>query len=663
MPSHFTLRMQFGPHQDPDEVTRQLLALVREAPVDEVMVFFFAEEQNDGHETMERIDAWITRSRPYRKALAEAGVQVSLNPWHSLLHADRGRALKPGQHWQTLVGPTGQTAAAQVCPLDADWQAYFAETLRRYAREGFRVIWIDDDIRYHNHGPLEWGGCFCDRHVAEFTRRAGTAATRAEIVAACTAPGEPHPWRALWLDMWQETLLAIIAGWREIVEAEGCRLGLMSSEFASHAAEGRRWAAWWRAVGGDRPPVHRPHFWSYGDTVGASLPESIALLDQNRRVQPAGTESGPEIENFPYGRWNKSFRQTGAQMALAHILGSTQLNISLYDFLGNAPEDEPERADFLRRWRPACDWLAETFPMTLRAVGVGLPWSEAMGRRVHTEWNPRPHWHALGCPHRGWAGWLGGIGCAFAMAPHPAVNALAGPGLWAFSDDELRTWLAGGVLLDGPAAAILLERGLGELIGVASGRVITQQERCYAVEHTLDAAFGLRVGAEMTINSAPYAAQLFQGELRPGARAVSDIRGPEQTVHGHGLVVFENALGGRVALMPWDAHGGVTLNPQRAAQLAKTLAWLDPGQTVGHVTGGAWLVPQFLTDGDIWRAAVWNASPDELETFTVHRPAGLPAPTAATQLTGRGDRLPAEITGNTVRLSRPLYEWECVILA
>ena len=55
MPSHFTPRMQFGAHQDPEEVTRQLLKLKDEAPVDEVMVFFFAEEMNDGHDTLERI--------------------------------------------------------------------------------------------------------------------------------------------------------------------------------------------------------------------------------------------------------------------------------------------------------------------------------------------------------------------------------------------------------------------------------------------------------------------------------------------------------------------------------------------------------------------------------------------------------------------------------
>ena len=94
MPSHFTLRMQFGPHQDASEITEQLLRLVREAPVDEIMFFYFAEEQNDGHETLERVRDWIDNSRPYRDALKQTGVQVSLNPWHTLLHGDRERTLK-----------------------------------------------------------------------------------------------------------------------------------------------------------------------------------------------------------------------------------------------------------------------------------------------------------------------------------------------------------------------------------------------------------------------------------------------------------------------------------------------------------------------------------------------------------------------------------------
>jgi hypothetical protein len=248
------------------------------------------------------------------------------------------------------------------------------------------------------------------------------------------------------------------------------------------------------------------------------------------------------------------------------------------------------------------------------------------------------------------------------MRPSPTLNALGGAIAWAFSEQQLRAWLAQGLLLDGPAALILLQRGLGELIGLRGGRMIAQQKVLYTVEQTLDAQFGLRAGAQMSVNDKPYARQLFQGEWLAGARVVSDLRSPTQAVVGHGLALYQNALGGRVAIVPWDANGAVEMNAQRAAQLCKTLAWLDPAGAHGWVEGGPWLVPQFLRDGDVWRGVVWNASPDEVETLTVHRPAEMPQPTLATQLTARGERLAARIEGERVMLQRPLGQWECVVL-
>jgi len=100
---------------------------------------------------------------------------------------------------QPLVDPYGRVASAQVCPLDKDWQNYFAQSLRMYAQAGFRIIWIDDDIRLHNHMPLQWGGCFCPLHIAEFNRRTGLQVSREDIATNCTAPGPPHPWREQWL--------------------------------------------------------------------------------------------------------------------------------------------------------------------------------------------------------------------------------------------------------------------------------------------------------------------------------------------------------------------------------------------------------------------------------------------------------------------------------
>lgn len=662
MPSHITVRLQFGLYQDPKVITRQMLKLVDQAPIDEVMFFFYAEEHNDGHDTLQQVQQWIDHSRPYRQALADKGIQISLNPWHTLLHADRGRRLKPGQNWQTMVDPYGRCATAQVCPLDPHWREYIAQVMRMYAKEGFRVIWIDDDIRFHNHGPLRWGGCFCPLHVAEFNRRTGLLATRDQIVAHCTAPGQPHPWRAAWFDMWEDTHLAMIAQWRDIVQTAGGNLGLMSSWPECHGAEGRRWENWFEAFAGDKPLFHRPHYWMYCDQLGSRLPNFIALLDQNRSLQPDGVQNGPEIDcGIPYGKWNRPFRQIGAQMALAHILGATELNISIHDHIGNDPDDEPQRQEFLRQWRPTLDWLADTFPMGLRPVGVGIPWSQDMGRTIRT---PKAgDWFDLQCPTRGWASWLGAAGHAFCMRQSPAINAIGGPVAWSFTDDQLRQWLAGGLLLDGVAAGILLERGFGDWIGLQAARRVTQDDVLYSLEHATDPAFALRLGAEISMNGHDYTSSILLASPAAGAKVATDLRGPRQQVVGPGLVLFENALGGRVAVVPWRADGEVSMPGLRAVQLTRILRWLDRNNDHGWVEGGAWLVPQFLSDGKHRRTVVWNASGDELEAFEVHLPAGWPNPTNAVQIDAHGRRHPAGVSGGQVKLSRPLYQFELVVLS
>ena len=172
-----------------------------------------------------------------------------------------------------MVDFQGNAAAAVVCPLDGNWQRYFIETLRLYAAEGFRVVWIDDDIRYHNHAPLEWGGCFCPLHVAEFNRRAGTQATREEIVRACLAPGAPHPWRAIWLDMWQETLLAFLDACRETLAAGG---GADGADVQQHGSPRRGGAAVGGVVGDVR-----------GDTAAAGSRPSTDRTSGPTAMRPA----------------------------------------------------------------------------------------------------------------------------------------------------------------------------------------------------------------------------------------------------------------------------------------------------------------------------------------------------------------------------------------
>ena len=621
MPAYYTLRMQFGPHQDTQIVWRELEQLCKHVPVDEVMLFMYAEEQCDGHPTLAQVAQWLGVLRPWKQQLESMGLRVSLNPWVVLGVCDRGRRLKAGQSWQTMVDWKGRASQQVVCPLDTAWQVYFKSAISLMAAERYRVIWIEDDYRYHNHEPLDWGGCFCDLHVAEFNRLARAHAKRDEIVRAVLQPGQPHPWRQIWLDLWQDNALDLLAQWRDVTQAHGTQLGLMSSGIEPHTIEGRRWRQWWTALAGDKPPIHRPHFWSYGDTGGkAALAESIAVLDQNRRLEPPGVEVGPEIECFPYYSWNKSYAQTAAQMYLATVFGSTNLNVSLYDFMGNLPSDDPARAKFLGRLKPALSRLGELFPPTLQSSGVGVVWREDASRRIRTAGNAE--WMDLNCPTRPWAVATAALGFGYAMADQPLVNALSGAMAWALDDSEIESLLSRGLILDGPAARILDQRGFGPQIGLTDTRMVTQDEILYSMEEFTDADFALRPGSQASLNVG--IDRLSQGKTLPGARIVSRVLGPRQNQVGHGATLFENARGGRVTIVPYDISQQCLWTLPRISHLRRVLAWLAGGKELGHVEGGAWLIPQFLTDGSVHRAVVWNAGFDAVEEIELHPPDGWP---------------------------------------
>jgi hypothetical protein len=306
--------------------------------------------------------------------------------------------------------------------------------------------------------------------------------------------------------------------------------------------------------------------------------------------------------------------------------------------------------------------------MSLETTGIGVPWSEDIGRRIHTDHagaNPAESldWSGLVCPNtRAWTGWLGSIGYAFSAGESTAVNAIAGAAAWGFDADQIERWLAGGLLLDGPAAAILHARGFGEWIGFDSCRFITQADALYSVEECTDAGFGTRLGAQMGVNLGGYSERMLQAEMSERAHNISRLLTPTQELAGHGAILFGNALGGRVAIVPWTATGRVVMTPQRAAQLHGILQFLAGENPLGRVHDGVWVFPQFLTDGAVHRAVIWNASPDEIGKIEIEFPGGFPAPHHAIHIDAKGRRHECTMDGKTISLREPMHQWELVVL-
>lgn len=183
--------------------------------------------------------------------------------------------------------------------------------------------------------------------------------------------------------------------------------------------------------------------------------------------------------------------------------------------------------------------------------------------------------------------------------------AATGQVLRSFSDGEIKDFFARGVLLDLSTLRVLEERGLGRLAGVRIAEEVALGDRFYGVEELTDPDCGGGPHHYLWWRSSD-SRTVGRLELMPAARPISQLRGPEPGLILPGVTLFENDLGGRVAVSPWDYSGsgpeGKAASvfyyvPRRARQMRPVLRWLARGHLPLEVDAPGWTLPH-RADGD-----------------------------------------------------------------
>ena len=176
------LRMQIIPDEYQDERIERLVLHCNKYKINNVILNVNAEDLFAGHLTPKEISPWARTAKKAAEKLRKENISIGLHHWITIGHLDRGIPLSEGQNFTTMVDFNGKRSQSVVCPLCENWRAHFTELLGYLIREiKPDFYWLEDDFRLHNHSPLEWGGCFCEKHIAEFNRALGTAYTREEF--------------------------------------------------------------------------------------------------------------------------------------------------------------------------------------------------------------------------------------------------------------------------------------------------------------------------------------------------------------------------------------------------------------------------------------------------------------------------------------------------
>ncbi len=609
MPARYHLRFQIHPGPDARAEAVALAKFCTANSVDEVVLLLDAEELYTGHLTGADEDSWFETAAGAREVLLDAGIEVSLNPWVTVGHADRGRSEDLG--FAPMVSPTGETATAQASFACPRWRRWAADHYGRFAELGFRVLWIEDDFRYHNHAPLHWGGGFEPLMLQRLAELTGEQVTREQLVAAITAPGPPHPWRAQLQQVWRTAQLEVARMLADTVaERSGGRsqLGLMSSWLDTTSVEGRDWPALFEALAVAGRSTHRPHFAPYTDAPGRALSFSVWTLELQRALRPAGVACEPEVENWPHTAWSKADTQTWSEMVAAQLAGSDALLLNVHPMHARRADRFPGVGELLLRSRPALDWIADRQPRDLVTEGVSVPFKQHAAAHVHAQ---RPELEALAAGPGPAADFLLRFGVPITAGPAP-VAALFGQLARAFDDEELRALLAGGLLLDGVAASILVERGFGALTGLREAPLVGREEQTgsgpYAAEQLLLADDPGAVGMLLSVNVQPALARL---EPVDGVRMWTRVVTPDGRDWGAGRFGHTNELGGRVAVLAATAADELACNDDGQSLLHAMVRFLEGDEPrLPLVSGGPYLIPQLSRANGVRRLAVGNGCAD-----------------------------------------------------
>lgn len=518
--------------------------------------------------------------------LRAAGFRPGINVLWTLGHWNVAEA--PKMPFRPMTGHDGQQANACPCPNDGAYRDYVMQRYRLMARQKPAFLWVDDDFRNLSHGVAY--PCFCTECLKQFGR-----GDREPLVQSLNAP-ENTDLRLAWTEFCGSSLESLAADiGKAIAETDpAIEVGLMTFGYSFSTYGGYPLRRWMNALGAVRG---RPGHGFYADAEPRTILHKALDVGRQIRDYPSRIHTIQyEAENYPYILLDKSPRTLLNESLLAVAMGCTGV---AFNILGQWEGN-------LRDYTPYLQTIASARPLLEKTVtaleGLSLAgfWPAdhplLMARRsVGPEgWFTEGGLYDIQLPNQ-----LAEMGVPLTVDRKTACGVvLAGRVAEGFSDDELRSILSGGVLLDHNALAVLWQRGLGPLTGVKLGKKTTKAIYERLADHPLngDDAGNLRD------------ALIFAGtdSLVPVAEDVASLAtmvDEDGADFGCSLSTFTNSLNGRVAVSTYSPWTRLGMADKRRQLLALT-DWLAGGRLPIIIEQTVRVAPFVRQSADLRRAAV-----------------------------------------------------------
>ena len=551
------------------------------------------------------------------------GFATGINVLATIGHNDEWADGSLGDRYQRMVDIDGHAAKACYCPNDPAFGDYVDELYTLTAKAGPDYIWLDDDLRMNMHGHLD--GCFCDRCLEKFAKRIGRPLDREEIKQAFNGGkiAERLAIRTAWIAQNRQVMCDGFERMKKAIRAvspnmiigcmdiESAYEGMWTPSVAKILSDEGRIETYWRPGSGNYTDTFVDGMISKSQQIArivAMLPDYVKTIQC-------------EIESFFYQGLAKSARYTALETAGYIAAGARGAAFNILPINNERLEDHDALVGNLVRHRAFFDLLAEQTDNS-HLVGVydgNRPDGFACRNLSEGPWLGRE-----GQPYRADLFEMMRIGLPVTpCADDAAVTALTGDMVWGIDDGSLEKVLAGGVYLDGAAAAILHQRGMGHLVGFRP--VVIDADSAFErfSDHALN---GPDAGMVRDVRFVPGAVCWALEPLGDGAEVLCDLVGFDDEQKARCCMgVFANERGGRVCVTgyhPWR----YMQSGAKSRQIKAVMAHLG-GEALTAVVSSfhkAYLWARKRRDGAVV-LVVMNAGMDAAEHLTIRVAGGFSA--------------------------------------
>lgn len=482
------LRIAIVPEYYEQQRVDSIISFCKKYKFDNVMLFINAEEYCVGHMTKDEAAVWVNTMKRTKAELVKAGITVSLNQWMELGHIDRGRKLKPDQNFVTMVDFNGKHSELCVCPMDKNWLSYFLDFYAYLIRElEPDTVWIEDDFRLHNHSPLEYGGCFCEHHMAAFNAELGTDYTREEFIDSLCGEHPQEPVKKAFMEVNRRCMRELAEQIGVMVKGLGLgtKIGLMSSSHQAHSMEYRDWYGIHNGLAQDGVKINRLHLPMYlEETSYKKYYQQFNFLPFIcRGFLPEDCHIMPEIENAVFSTYAKDAETLRFQLESAIPLEIDGMTYDIFDFTGNGAIEKFGYGEELVKIFDYMTAVMNSGYSYSSLVGVTLPIDEcnSYNRKIKNSfWDLYPDDTAFASVLQG-----NGISvrCSKSKIFNDEVIVLGGSAANNFTDEQLKDMFANNrVILDGYTVKLLVDRGLGQLVNAVSYKVYADNSDIHSYE-------------------------------------------------------------------------------------------------------------------------------------------------------------------------------------